>query len=65
MRTISSRVEQGFSPALNDYLEGRLQPLGYLLSSRGELPQGLKPALFLLFPAGLKACSTQVMNNAI
>ena len=48
-----------FSPALNDYLERRLQPLGYMLSSRGELPQGLKPAFFLLFHAGLKACSTQ------
>jgi hypothetical protein len=65
MKTTSSRVEQRFSPALNDHLERRLQPLGYMLSSRGGLLHGLKPAFFPLFHAGLKACSTQFMNNAI
>jgi hypothetical protein len=34
------------------------------LGSNGKAPQGLKPACFPFVTAGLKACSTQVINNA-
>ena len=64
MKTTFSRVEQGFGPALKDYLERRLQPLGYMFVLQGRT-SGAEARIVPALHAGLKACSTRFMNNAI
>jgi hypothetical protein len=56
-------VERGFQPCMCISKDG-FQPLRHVMLGGRKVPQGLKPACFLFVPAGLKACSTRLLNNA-
>jgi hypothetical protein len=70
MKATSSR-EQGFRGCVRTVLVwGRVFDPSRRVGDpppheNGELLRWLKPAFSLLFHAGLKACSTQFMNNVI